>query len=417
MRINITDPDGNIFETVSISENEVVQDIEQANTYLDSALCRDFRNAINSSPIFVYDPKYLSKYNLCCAVMDRLDTCIEKLNQYDDYPDTEEDFLIFMMFACMVKDAVRELLEGLEISMPQDEKKYFGEIYRKSPVYNSEAEDPTDDKFFEYLRSLMFAHPFETSRAKFLKKGETQYSPWVIVNRFLPPLLGEEYTVGVRVYTNQSERILDIHFSFQLLKDYIRSKYEQLALATDWAKQQVLEAKKEWQNIKINREQSPENILGEIEKILISRYSDTSYSIKELLQYLSCELSDESNRSSVRKFKNSIIEKLPVLCDATDAVDDERIQDICNEILRNPQEMHQMAYYQMEKIFCYLGECQLESTPNETERWGLTQAQYFWEEFAKKWVNIDIKNMSFQEIKLLVRTACYLERQEQEVKQ
>lgn len=416
MKINITDPDGNIFETVSISENEDVQDEEQINTYLDSAICQDFRNAINSSPIFIYDPKYLSKYNLCCAVMDRLDTCIEKLNQYDDYPNTEEDFLIFMMFACMVKDAVRELLEGLEISMPQDEKKYFGEIYRKSPVYNPEAEEPTDDKFFEYLRSLMFAHPFETSRAKFLKKGETQYSPWVIVNRYLPPLLGEEYTVGVRVYTNQSERILDIHFPFQLLKDYICSTYEQLAFATDWAKQQVLEAKQEWQNTKINRDQPPENILEEIEKILISRYSDTSYGIKELLQYLSCELSDERNRLSVTKFQDFIVEKLPALCDATDAIDDERVQEICNDILRTPQKMHQMAHYQMEKIFCYLGERQLESTPNETERWGLTQARYFWEEFAKKWVNIDIKNMSFQEIKLLVRTACHLERQEQEAK-
>ena len=71
--------------------------------------------------------------------------------------------------------------------------------------------------------------------------------------------------------------------------------------------------------------------------------------------------------------------------------------------------MHQMAGYQLEKIFCNLGDYS-----SSDVLFGLRQAQYFSEGFAKKWVKIDINSMSHTEIQLLVRTACYLERREQQ---
>lgn len=36
------------------------------------------------------------------------------------------------------------------------------------PLNLEEKNCPSDDKFFEYFRALIFAHPFETSRPKFL---------------------------------------------------------------------------------------------------------------------------------------------------------------------------------------------------------------------------------------------------------
>jgi len=53
----------------------------------------------------------------------------------------------------------------------------------------------------------------------------------------------------------------------------------------------------------------------------------------------------------------------------------------------------------------------------ETERWlsppglGALRARNI--HFAKKWVNIDVKNMSHIEIQLLVRVACFLEKEAQ----
>ena len=75
-----------------------------------------------------------------------------------------------------------------------------------------------------------------------------------------------------------------------------------------------------------------------------------------------------------------------------------------------PKIMHQFADYQLEKIFCYLNDrCDYVNVI-----WGRQQAHEFSKGFAKKWVTIDAKNMSFEEIKLLVTTACYLEHEEQE---
>ena len=73
---------------------------------------------------------------------------------------------------------------------------------------------PTDDKFFEYLRSIMFAHPFETNRPKFFMKHEIQYSPWVIANNPATKFRGIKDGVGVRIYSNKFDEIKDLIFFF-----------------------------------------------------------------------------------------------------------------------------------------------------------------------------------------------------------
>ena len=52
------------------------------------------------------------------------------------------------------------------------------------------------------LRSLSMAHPFETSRPKFFKKGEIQYFPWVIANSNFTNILGAKDGVGIRIYSD-----------------------------------------------------------------------------------------------------------------------------------------------------------------------------------------------------------------------
>ena len=118
MEITITDHDGNVFDSITVPDivdTTATPEEYSPNLFLSPAFCRNFRDAVNSSPIFWHDPQYMSRYHLCCAVMDRLDTCIEKLNKYGDYPDSEEDFLVFMMFASMATDAVKEILSQLGI--------------------------------------------------------------------------------------------------------------------------------------------------------------------------------------------------------------------------------------------------------------------------------------------------------------
>lgn len=73
--------------------------------------------------------------------------------------------------------------------------------------------------------------------------------------------------------------------------------------------------------------------------------------------------------------------------------------------------LHKMGYYQLEKIFSYL---HVGSELSSDYKWGLEQAQNFANEFARKWVKINIDKMSADEIKLLVRIACFFEKKEEE---
>ena len=378
--------------------------------FLDQELCNKLREAINSSPIFSHESKYLERYNLCCAVMDRLDTCVEYLNRHSEYPDSEVDFLVFMMFACMTIDAVKEILSELGVHdkktpIYNSEKDYmfFKDIYVRSCIYNPDADAPNDDKFFEYLRSLTFAHPFETSRPKFLKKDEKQYSPWVIANRIGAVFPECPDPVGVRIYTNQVEDTIDMRISFSLLKDYIKSRYDRLKSATAWAQEEVEQAIGSWKKTKVDRNKAPLDILIEIDQILSSRYV-SCYSCKDAIMYLGCELTLEENRASVKQFRNAIISELPAICDAVDALNNELVEEIFDHIFMYPVKMHTMARYQLEKIFT-----------SDDEWWASRQADAFAAEFATKWVTIKAYDMPRNEIMLLVQTACYLERREQEV--
>ena len=196
--------------------------------FLNEDLSRDFRDAINSSPIFSNDVNYLSKFNLSCAVMDRLDSAVRKLNTFRELPTSEEDFLVFMMYASMVKDALKELFKPLQIDIPQSNTQYFRDCYQNSRIYNPDKDMPSDDRFFEYLRSLVFAHPFETSRAKFLKDNETQYSPWVFISGTFDTAFGYKNNVGVRIYSSLTEEIIDLRIPFETLKASIADLYSKL---------------------------------------------------------------------------------------------------------------------------------------------------------------------------------------------
>ena len=213
--------------------------------FLNPDVYREFRNAFNETPLFMYNEEYKTCFNLFCAVTDRLESCIEYLNGHAETPKTEEDFLSFVMFSCMVLDAVKHVLKQLDIEKI-DKIDYFQNICLSKPLNIEKHKCPTDDKFFEYLRSIMFAHPFETNRPKFFMKHEIQYSPWVIANNPATKFRGIKDGVGVRIYSNKFDEIKDLIFSFDVLKKYIKSQYLLLDLATEKVKEIVSLKEIEW---------------------------------------------------------------------------------------------------------------------------------------------------------------------------
>ena len=377
--------------------------------FLNPDVYREFRNAFNETPLFMYNEEYKTCFNLFCAVTDRLESCIEYLNGQAETPKTEEDFLSFVMFSCMVLDAVKHVLKQLDIEKI-DKIDYFQNICLSKPLNIEKHKCPTDDKFFEYLRSIMFAHPFETNRPKFFMKHEIQYSPWVIANNPATKFRGIKDGVGVRIYSNKFDEIKDLIFSFDVLKKYIKSQYLLLDLATEKVKEIVSLKEIEWKKHKINRSLDYLDILKEIKDILKLRHEEY-YDVETVIRYMGCKNTLKENLTSVERFKQGIIEIIPDLCDAIDSLNYEMATEKLDYILhQRPWKMHSMANYQLGKIYCDLNETQIVSK----REWALEQVELFSKEFAKKWVTIIPQEMSFDEIKLLVTVSCYLEKIEQE---
>ncbi|SDJ19658.1 hypothetical protein [Proteiniclasticum ruminis] len=383
---------------------------------LNPSICAKFRDTINQSPLFISDETYKVHYNLFCAVMDRLDTSIEYINNHLEPPKTEENLLSFLVYANMVSNGIRLILEDMKITSDFDDAKkegsyfYFRDICMGFPLSIPKENCPTDDKFFEFIRSVSFAHPFNTDRAIKFPEKEMHYSPFLIPNTNFMKSYGITDGIGIRLYSNRTDSVKDLIFSFDILKSYLRSRYEQLEKVTNRLNEILFEKEQEWRNQKVDRNLSPVDTLKEIAKALQSRYESTS-SLDKAILYLEYKHTKPENSTSVSSYREVIVNSIPSLCDATDNLDYEKLEDILSGILRaNPKKTYSFANYHLEKIYTYLHE---ENSPINIA-YGLHMAELFANEFARQWVRIIPDEMSYKEIQLLVSAACYLEKENQE---
>lgn len=373
------------------------------NDLLDGKLVYDLRDVINKTNIFVADVNEKEKYKLICAVMDRFDNSVMYLNSHQNIPLSEDEIIMLFHHFCIIRDGIKVVSNILNID--NKPTNIFQSYCQKEPFLIPKDDYKGDDKFFDYLRSLFFAHPFITDRSiPNPIKGEVQYSPYILNNK-MQLFPDQKDSVGVMVYSNKRD-MFHICIKIDDLKEYIRLKFEKINNIIN-AFQEIVDGKeKEWSSRKVNRNQDNNAILLDVIDILNERYLDAS-DIKELYNYLICDIFDESNIEIVNEYRKIIVKAIPAICDCIDNMDYDGLYQITDPIL-NPhlREIYPMMHYQLEKIYCYLNDDGYGDI-----YWGLTQAELFSKEFAKDWVNISIVGMSFTEIKLLVTIACYYQAQ------
>lgn len=373
---------------------------------LDSKLCEKLREVINKTDIFLKDKEENKKFNLICALIDRFDISVKYINTINEIT-TENEFMLFMVHACIIKDGINYINKALNINYEKDNK-IFEKIYREYPIELPVDVSYCDDKFFEYFRSLVFAHPFLTNKSipNALKK-EKQYSPFIIVNRI--NFNEEKELLSVMVYSNKREDSFILDVSFEKLKKYIKLKYKELNEVINEFENIIDKKENEWKKRKVNRNLNNVEILKDVKSILKERCFDFDI-IEELIIYLKCNNTLKENEEAVNNYRKAIEEIIPKLCDAVDNYMHDEIYDSTYIILNANPKAHKKMNYQLEKIFCYLNEDYKDS---EDFVWGLEQAENFANGFAKKWVTIKPYQMDCNEIKMLTRVACYLEYKEQ----
>lgn len=382
------------------------------NHYLDPNILAEFRNLINSSNIFFKLNEQRPRWNLICTLMDRLDSAVSYLNLHTNQPQTEEEFIFIMVFASIVKDGIYKFYENVYGKKPStlEEKKWFScaSVYDR-PFFN-EKTCPTDDVFFEYLRSITFAHPFETSKGNrrnrlFMKDEEIHISPWVFCNSFLY----NNEMVGVRVYTNDNveQDILDLLIPFNNLKLYVKERYELIREFISWGENAIDIQNQKWKTKKVNRIGTTSDILLNIKEVLNERFMD-EYLIDDAIDILNYSSNIDKNNIAVSNIKTLIDEKIVNICDSVDNLDYERLYEELDILYKKPKNLHQMANYQLEKVFTYLNGPRESIILGSNEQWGIIQGKSFFQQYAHKYVSIDFDNMSYLEIRILIRVSCIL---------
>ncbi len=391
--------------------------------FLNKEVCIKLRDTVNESNLFNSDAKYRKEYfNLICASMDRLDSAVNYLNDHTNYPKTEEEFIFFLTYADMIIESVTNLCnsQNIESTYKEDEEnldnyKFFGDVEMLIPKYlevqKSESDKVTnfvmkssDSKFFKYIRALALAHFCGTNRhPKFLKKGETQYSPYVIANHKGSFLRGIESPVGVKIYSDLSDNSISILFSFKKLMEFVKSRYMLLELVSKHNLKLISDFDIESKKRKVTRTNSIIEIFKEIKNILEERYHE-DIDLKECISILEYKTANILNKKSVRKLCDDINNNIDLICDAVDNLEYEEVERLLRKTIYLDSEIkYDDMGYKFEKIFgCEDIEC------------AKCQAKLFSEQFAKKWVNIDVEKMEIEEIRILCRVACYLEAKELE---
>jgi len=368
--------------------------------FLDDEIIRNLREELNSSAVFHQDSKELLNWNFFCALMDRIDSCVNFLNRFEPV-SSEENFITFITFGNMIVDGVFHMFKILDMIDPS---KNDSTCFSNKGIKGN----ATDDEFFRYLRSLSFAHPLESSRhPKYIEKKEIQFSPFVIAGKsaYYPK-------VGVRIYSSKNPKNLnDMTFPFSELSAYIQKKYNLISYATNSIRDRLVFYKTEWAKRKVNRSLMPIDTLKDALEILKSRYNEWQiYDIETAISYLSIDITFKENYAPVQLYRDAIIDSIAQLCDIIDSLDDDKFNE-CEflELINcRPRKLHQGGLYQLEKIFTYLNKNDIYNYD-----FALEQLKSFNKNLAHKYVKISLE-LETEEIYLLVSTALYLEKTTQE---
>lgn len=275
---------------------------------LDTEILRKLRNKINEQKNISYNKMY-KKYRAwdkICAIMNRLDDTVEYLNTIElntgKYKRSAFDFFDFMNNASVVIDCVKELSKIFEVS--------DSEIKNSTNIFNKVGSDGngTDEKYFEYLRSLCSVHPVETSRHKRYQDNDFECSPYVLWNNSLR-LFNDDCDIYAVVYTSKDNE------SFKRVGIYIEQVFKYVEIRVNfiekiidyidtYQKDMILKLKK--QHIKNDTEfNSYIEYLTNLDEEAKDRYGDDHwYSFEYVIKLLQLKLSDSENENKMKLYIN-----------------------------------------------------------------------------------------------------------------
>lgn len=213
---------------------------KNAKPQLDRTIIIKLKEEMDSFYTLVSREKYFDIYYLSSAVVGRLELSVDYINKNIKYPFEEYEYINFMLYANMIVDGVKVLYEKIFKQQAYDKEiKYFRHAQEQKILHLSEQEYIDDDRFFEYLRSITFAHPFNTDR-NYKNIYGSQVSPKVLPGARMGKIYEDDLDdpVGAFVYSSKKHgygtNMVIVETSFKQLFAYINSRYLKLNSIIEW---------------------------------------------------------------------------------------------------------------------------------------------------------------------------------------
>lgn len=396
----------------------------------DWSIKQRLSDLLQKTRLFQLDDELHTQFSFACVIQDRLKDAIEYLDTHLEAPRHRNELYLFMVYADNVFSAVQEFFKlpliKHKVENPYDGKTQKGEDFRFFKAtfkvafpHTSEDEIPTDDDFFKYFRALSFAHPYETSRQKFIDKkgGEIHYSPFPLVRSDTEFPVDADGDIGVAVYSNglgehKTPTYFNITLQCSTIKDFLISRYNTLSNVIDFLEKLLGEKQRVLNEFRVDRTKTVSEMLLQIKANLEARCSDLN-DITELTELWEGNYSagSQKNEEAIKLYKNALQARIGELCDAMDRADIENAYDIMNKLLRanipddplSPENGYRGLNYHYGNV---VKMCTSEEGYLAILKAGVS---YVMGGYAQKWVEIDVDSMSKDVILKLLTVARFLE--------
>lgn len=289
---------------------------------INTQVLRELRRKINEEQCISYNKKYyhivdrkkgkckvFRAWDKICAVMDRLDDTVDYLNDLKlntgKYTRSAFDFYDFMNNASVVIDCIKELVEIFEVD--------DSDIKISNNIFNQYGSDNkgTDERYFEYLRSLCSVHPIETSRHRRYQDNEFECSPYVMWNdgRIW---INDDCDLHAVVYTSKDEQYS------KRIKIYILQIFEYIKTRVNFI-ENIIEAIESYHNKVILEFKSSHiksidefdnyiDYLESLDKAGKERFGSEYWSkFDYIINLLKLRLSNSKNKNKVKLYINALI--------------------------------------------------------------------------------------------------------------
>ena len=252
-------------------------------------------------------------WNRTCAAMDRLEDTIAYLNCLELGKNIDSrsafDFYDFINNASVVIDCIKTLGRIFRI-----EDKLFEEIEKSTSIFCRDSEKPfTDQKFFEYIRSLCSVHPLCTNHQReFLINSKFHCCPYVVWKGSFA--FTGRYKADLEAWIYTSEK----NGGYMILPLYI-SQFENYLVKWINLIPKIIEAKnnftdKEYEKLKKETIKDECYFSNEIQYLeylkqeYINRFDyGDEYIFDQFIRVFATKISDKRNEKLLSKYQHAIM--------------------------------------------------------------------------------------------------------------